>query len=148
MKIQMLECTLKNSGKLSLVNDRYVEIKKGRFLESGTSHPLYLENEKYLKRAEKTGQKASYSKNKAFDKSYYLDLVEKAIREHKSMSRGDIDDLLWNKLPEWMNEKQKKNKIGNLISELRMSGKTQNLGSFYKPIWTLKKCDIRIQETI
>jgi hypothetical protein len=50
MKIQMLECTLKNSGKLSLVNDRYVEIKKGRFLESGTSHPLYSENEKYFKR--------------------------------------------------------------------------------------------------
>jgi len=50
MKIQMLECALKNSGKLSLVNDRYVEIKKGRFLESGTSHPLYLENEKYFKR--------------------------------------------------------------------------------------------------
>lgn len=92
-----------------------------------------------IKVAEKTGQKASYSKNKAFDKSYYLDLVEKAIREHKSMSRGDIDDLLWNKLPEWMSEKQKKNKIGNLISELRMSGKTQNLGSFNKPIWSLKK---------
>jgi ATP-dependent DNA helicase RecG len=92
-----------------------------------------------IKVAEKTGQKASYSKNKAFDKSYYLDLVEKAIREHKSMSRGDIDDLLWNKLPEWMSEKQKKNKIGNLISELRMTGKTQNLGSFNKPIWSLKK---------
>lgn len=92
-----------------------------------------------IKVAEKTGQKASYSKNKAFDKSYYLDLVEKAIREHKSMSRGDIDDLLWNKLPEWMSEKQKKNKIGNLISELRMSGKIQNLGSFNKPIWSLKK---------
>ncbi len=55
------------------------------------------------------------------------------------MSRGDIDDLLWNKLPEWMSEKQKKNKIGNLISELRMSGKTQNLGSFNNPIWSLKK---------
>ncbi len=92
-----------------------------------------------IKVAEKTGQKASYSKNKAFDKSYYLDLVEKAIREHKSMSRSDIDDLLWNKLPEWMNEKQKKNKIGNLISELRITGKIHNLGSFNKPNWSLKK---------
>jgi hypothetical protein len=50
MKIQVLECNLKNSGKLSLVNDRFVEIKKGRFLELGTSHPLYSENEKYFKR--------------------------------------------------------------------------------------------------
>ena len=68
-----------------------------------------------------------------------MDLVEKAVGEHKSMSRSDIDDLLWNKLPEWMSEKQKKGKIGNLISEMRMNGKIQNLGSFNKPVWSLKK---------
>ena len=34
------------------------------------------------------------------------------------MGRKDIDELLWNKLPEWMNDKQKI-KINNLISELR-----------------------------
>jgi ATP-dependent DNA helicase RecG len=55
------------------------------------------------------------------------------------MSRSDIDDLLWNKLPEWMSEKQKKGKIGNLISEMRMNGKIHNLGSFNKPVWSLKK---------
>ena len=90
-----------------------------------------------IKVAEKTGQKASYSKNKAFDKSYYLDLVEKAIREHKSMSRKDIDDLLWNKLPEWMNEKQKKVKINNLLSELRRSQKIENQGTYKESKWVL-----------
>ena len=55
------------------------------------------------------------------------------------MSRSDIDDLLWNKLPEWMSVKQKKGKIGNLISEMRMNGKIHNLGSFNKPVWSLKK---------
>ena len=50
MKVQIFECTEKNTGNLSLVNDRFVEIKKGRFLESGASHPLYSENEKYFKR--------------------------------------------------------------------------------------------------
>jgi ATP-dependent DNA helicase RecG len=92
-----------------------------------------------LKVVEKTGQKASYSKNKAFDKSYYLDLIEKSIREHTSLERRDIDELLWNKLPDWMDEKQKKNKIGNLLSELRMKEKIQNTGSFSKPKWSLKK---------
>jgi ATP-dependent DNA helicase RecG len=61
-----------------------------------------------LKLVEKTGQKAAYSKNRAFDKIYYLDLIEKSIGEHKSLERGEIDDLLWKKLPDWMDEKQKK----------------------------------------
>lgn len=58
-----------------------------------------------LKVAQTIGQKAGYSKNKGFDKIYYLDLIEKSIKEHGSLVRNDIDELLWNKLPEWMNDK-------------------------------------------
>jgi ATP-dependent DNA helicase RecG len=90
-----------------------------------------------LKVVEKTGQKATYSKNKAFDKSYYLDLIEKAIREHKSLDRSDVDELLWNKLPDWMDAKQKKIKINNLLSELRMNNKIENKGTFKMPKWVL-----------
>lgn len=90
-----------------------------------------------LKVAQKTGQKAAYSKNRAFDKSYYLDLVEKAIKEHKNLERSDIDELLWNKLPEWMNEKQKKIKINNLLSEMRMKNRIVNEGTDTKPKWVL-----------
>lgn len=90
-----------------------------------------------IKVAQKTGQKAAYSKNKAFDKSYYLDLIEKAIREHKSLERSDVDDLLWKKLPDWMNEKQRKIKINNLLSELRKKNKIENKGTFKMPKWVL-----------
>ena len=37
-----------------------------------------------------------------------------------------IDDLLWNKLPEWMTDKQKKVKVNNLLSELRRIQKIEN----------------------
>ena len=90
-----------------------------------------------IKVAAKTGQKAAYSKNKAFDKSYYLDLIEKAIREHKSLERNEIDELLWNKLPEWMDEKQKKVKINNLLSEMRKKKRIINEGTDTKPNWVL-----------
>lgn len=106
---------------------------KGKKLIEGRKPNFYIG----INVAEKTGQKASYSKNKAFDKSYYLDLVEKAIREHKSMSRSDIDDLLWNKLPEWMNEKQKKVKINNLLSEMRKRKRIVNEGTDTKSKWVL-----------
>jgi len=89
--------------------------------------------------AEKMGQKASYSKNRAFDKQYYLDLVCKAAGEHGSLSRKDIDELLWNKLPDWMDDKQRKIKVGNLISELRRKGRIANRGSDTQPSWTLVK---------
>ena len=53
------------------------------------------------------------------------------------MERKDVDDLLWSKLPEWMDEKQKKIKIANLLAELRRDGKIKNKGSDTKPEWIL-----------
>lgn len=87
--------------------------------------------------AQKTGQKASYSKNKAFDKQYYLDLICKAIKEHNSLTRKDIDELLSNKLPDWMNVKQKKYKVTNLLTECKKHGKIHNIGSDSRPKWVL-----------
>lgn len=87
--------------------------------------------------AQKTGQKANYSKNRAFDKQYYLDLICKAAGEHGSLTRKDIDELLWNKLPDWMDDKQRKNKVGNLISELRRKNRITNRGSDAQPSWAL-----------
>ena len=87
--------------------------------------------------AQQTGQKAKYSKNLAFDKQYYLDLICKALSEHRTLSRQDIDELLSNKLPDWMSDKQRKAKVGNLLSELRRSEKIVNRGSFSRPAWTL-----------
>jgi len=87
--------------------------------------------------AQKTGQKASYSKNKGFDKEYYLDLIVKSIREHNSLDRSDVDQLLWNKLPDWMDDKQKKIKINNLLSELRKENKIINNGTYKMPKWVL-----------
>ena len=60
---------------------------KGKKLIEGRKPNYYIG----IKVAQKTGQKAAYSKNKAFDKSYYLDLIEKAIREHKRLERNEID---------------------------------------------------------
>lgn len=82
-----------------------------------------------------TGQKAAYSKYKAFDKTYYLDLIMKAIEEHKFLVRKDVDELLWEKLPDWMSDKQKKAKINNLLTELRRTGLIRNNGSDKNPVW-------------
>jgi hypothetical protein len=42
----------------------------------------------------------------------------------------------WNKLPEWMDDAKKKNKVTNLLTELRQSGRIENKG---KSGWVLLK---------
>lgn len=88
--------------------------------------------------AQATGNKAEYSKNKAFDKQYYLDLILKSILEHGSLTRPDIDKLLWNKLPDYMNEQKRKIKINNIINELSNKlKKISNSGTKTSPIWVI-----------
>ncbi|MDR2503227.1 MAG: putative DNA binding domain-containing protein [Deltaproteobacteria bacterium] len=88
--------------------------------------------------AQKIGQKAEYTRNAPFEKQYFFDLIKKLLAEHKSASRQDIDKLLWDKLPDWMTGAQRKSKITNIISEMRMSNVIYNSGTDGKPCWTLK----------
>lgn len=91
--------------------------------------------------AQQTGQKAAYSKNKAFDKQYYLDLICKAIAEHDSLNRKEIDELLWSKLPDWMTNEQKGNKVSNLLTELRLGRKIEKTGNTKTSKWVSLKND-------
>jgi ATP-dependent DNA helicase RecG len=86
-----------------------------------------------------TDKKAEYSKNKAFGKQQYFEWILKSIQEHGSLSRKDIDELLWNMLPAWMSAEQKNNKIRNLISELRRDGEIINKGTDTQSEWILSK---------
>jgi ATP-dependent DNA helicase RecG len=87
--------------------------------------------------AQATDKKADYSKNTAFSKQQYFDWILKSIQEHGSLSRKDIDELLWDMLPAWMDIDQKKNRIKNLISELRSEGKIMNKGTDTQSEWIL-----------
>ena len=53
------------------------------------------------------------------------------------MSRADIDKLLWDKLPDILDEKQKKNKINNLLSQLKKDMRIKNIGSLKNSIWVI-----------
>ena len=116
--------------KLTQAEEKHLRNKK---LIEGRKPNYYIS----AKVAQQTGQKAAYTKNRPFDKAYYLDLIEKVIREHGYVGRNDVDELLWEKLPDWMNDKQKKIKINNLLSELRRKSRIRNKGSDAKPKWVL-----------
>ncbi len=84
-----------------------------------------------------TGQQARHIRYRGFDKQYYLDLILALIKEHGPVNRTKIDELLLDKLPEIMSEKQKKDKIHNLMSELSRKTLIINQGNKRVPLWQI-----------
>lgn len=69
--------------------------------------------------SESIGEKDQYVKNRAFDDQYYKDLIVKYLEKYGSAKKKDIRALLWDKLPEIMDDQQKEDKIRNLLSAMR-----------------------------
>jgi len=57
-----------------------------------------------------------------------MDLIVKSIKEHGFLERKDIDELLWDKLSDSLDEKQKKNRVTNILTEMKKNGMIQNIG--------------------
>ncbi len=89
--------------------------------------------------AKLTGQEARHIRDKGFNKQYYIDLIVKLVREHGPVGRKKIDELLLDKLPEVLSEKQKKDKVHNLLSELARTGKISNAGTKNSSLWQLRQ---------
>ncbi|MDD5090724.1 MAG: putative DNA binding domain-containing protein [Candidatus Wallbacteria bacterium] len=83
--------------------------------------------------------KAQYIKHRGFDDQHYKKMIIEYIKKFKKASRKDIDLLLTDKLPEVISEKQKKNKITNLLSALRIMGVISNIGVGKKSLWVMVK---------
>lgn len=88
--------------------------------------------------ADKINKKSDYTKNMGFEKEKYFEWIIKGLSEHSSLTRKDIDSLLWNVLPNWMNDKQKKIKINHLLTELSTQKNViKNIGTAKYPQWVL-----------
>ena len=66
-----------------------------------------------------TGEKANYIKNRGFDNDHYQKMIIEYLKKFNSASRADIDKLILDKLPDVLDEQQKKNKIRNLLHEMK-----------------------------
>ena len=115
LEIEMLSRLLMHRP---LSNDEISYLRKRKLVE-GRKSSLYIAKNV----AKATGQKAEYTRNKGFDDNYYKDLILKALDQHVTMSRPEIDILLMTKLPEALTDKQKVTKIGHLLTALRMANK-------------------------
>ena len=91
--------------------DRLCEQK----LVEGRLTSLYLS----ASAAKSIDESTTYIKNKGFDDKYYKDLIVEYLRQYKKAKKKDIRELLWDKLPDALSDKQKEYKIGNLLAVLK-----------------------------
>lgn len=85
--------------------------------------------------AKLTGKQVLYTKRKPFEKQKLKDWVLKFLDEHHKANRKQIDELLWSLLPEDWTTTRKKNKIANLLSEMKREGLISNKGNDNLPYW-------------
>lgn len=86
--------------------------------------PNYFLSADVVKPTRSSKLKSEYIHNKGFDNDHYRNLILKYLEKFSPASRKDIDNLLWGKLPAYMeDEAQRKRKIRNLLYSLSSEGK-------------------------
>lgn len=87
--------------------------------------------------AQATLNKAEYIRTRGQDDEFYKKLIADYLKEFKTASREDIEKLLFDKLSDALDPKQKNDKISNLLTKLRRKGYIRNVGSRKAPKWKL-----------
>ena len=83
------------------------------------------------------GDRARYIRNRAFDDQHYKQLIVKYLQQYRRAGRREIDTLLLDKLSDVLNERQRRNKVKNLLSALANDGLIRNAGSRRYPQWMM-----------
>lgn len=84
-----------------------------------------------------TDTMAAYVRTRAQSDEFYAKLVTDYLAVAGEASRQDINELLWDKLSDALDDGQKKNKVMNLLAKMRGSWQIRNAGSRSKPRWVV-----------
>lgn len=117
------------------VDDKVVKHLRHTGLIEGRKPNLYVS----ASVAKATDSKATYIRMRAQDDDYYAKLIMDYLQQYDHASKKEIKQLLLNKLSDALTEKQKSNKINNLLTKLRLSGRIYNSGSDAAPSWKIVK---------
>ncbi len=89
--------------------------------------------------ASATAAKADYINTRGQDDEFYVKQIHDYLTKFGSASRQEIDKLLLSKLSDALDSEQKQNKIGNLLTGMRMARVITNAGTRKAPKWVFNK---------
>lgn len=129
--------------KLSITDTAATSLKKERLIEGRKPNYFIAASLAAI-----TDDKASYIKNKAFDKSYYKKLIIEFLTKYKQATRLELDNLLMDKLSNILSADQKRTKIRNLLYDMSKKDKLiQNISkSTANPTWILQSKTNKIEK--
>ena len=81
-----------------------------------------------------TDKKAQYTRNKGLDTDLLKSFILKHIDIHGYATRKEIDELLMDKLPDYMDEEQRKKRIENILQQMKRNS-IKNMGTRTNPKW-------------
>ena len=87
--------------------------------------------------AQVTDQKIEYSKHKGLDDKKCEALLLDSLNDHGSLPKPEIVRLLWDVLPDQLDDKQKNNKLDYLLKRLRKAGKIWTERNEVTSVWHL-----------
>jgi ATP-dependent DNA helicase RecG len=132
--IQMPELSLKEimlldkvQKKRSLTSEEYKQLKKKKLVE-GKKPNLHISS----KVAIKTGLKDDYMKMRGIDDDYCRKMILDYLKKFKMGKRADFENILLDKLPDVLDEVQKKDKVKNNLQALRRDGIIENKNGVWK----------------
>lgn len=112
--VYLLDQVQKGNGH-TLSKAAIAHLRKHKLIE-GRVGSLYLSAEV----SRSIDAEASYIRNKGFNDQYYRDLIVEYLKRYGKAKKQDIRDLLWDKLPDVLDDKKKNSKITTLLTSLRV----------------------------
>lgn len=82
--------------------------------------------------AKLTKQEDVYVKAKGLDDEFYKDYVFKFLEQVEQAKKANIEAFLMEKLPDVLSDAQKKNKVRNLLQQMRIAGDIRADGKLWK----------------
>jgi len=118
--------------KLPIFDEAIRRLRRARLIE-GRKPNFHIS----LVVAKATAQKEEYIRTRAQDDVFYSKLIKDYLDKFGTASRKEIDNLLWKKLSDVLDDEQKTRKVGNLLTNMRRAGIIRNTGSRRAPKWEL-----------
>jgi ATP-dependent DNA helicase RecG len=116
--------------KLKTVPENEFKYLKKLKLVEGRKNNIYLSS-KVIRPTNNEGLKAEYIANRSFDDAHFKEMILEYLRKFGKTKRSTIDNLVIPKLSSVLSDEQKKNKVTNFLSALRMDGKIKSEPGYY-----------------
>jgi ATP-dependent DNA helicase RecG len=102
-------------GKVASLSDNAIQLLRSKKYIEGRMPNIYVSK----RVAQAADQKVEYSKHKGLEYKKCKVLLLDALEDHKRLSREEIDKLWWNLLSDVLTDKQKKTKVGNMLTKMK-----------------------------